>query len=246
MGQLFAVVNVHSQYTSEVAGSFVSAPPLGYNTALVQSTGTAELEDVIKHIIQQGSTVTRPDIVSVLEDFFTAIESMVLEGMNVNTPSANYGASIKGIFDGQADGYDPSRHQIAPKVTAGKRYRKAIKEQAQAAKQEAVKPKPNPLEYTDINSGERNSVLSPGGMGQVIGHRLKFDPADPEQSVFFMAPDGSSSTRVDVVGKNKPGELMFMVPDSLSPGDYMLVVRAGFGEDDVRIGALETTLTVAA
>ena len=108
-------------------------------------------------------------------------------------------------YDGQADGYDPSRHQIAPKVTAGKRYRKAIKEQAQAAKQEAVKPKP--LEYTDINTGERNSVLSPGGMGQVIGHRLKFDPADPEQGFFFMAPDGSSSARVDVVGKNKPGEL---------------------------------------
>jgi len=190
MGQLFAVVNVHSQYTSEVAGSFVSAPPLGYNTALVQSTGTAELEDVIKHIIQQGSTVTRPDIVSVLEDFFTAIESMVLEGMNVNTPSANYGASIKGIFDGQADGYDPSRHQIAPKVTAGKRYRKAIKEQAQAAKQEAVKPKPNPLEYTDINSGERNSVLSPGGMGQVIGHRLKFDPC-----LLYTSPSPRDRTR---------------------------------------------------
>jgi hypothetical protein len=46
---------------------------------------------------------------------------------------------------------------------------------------------------------------------------------------------------VDVVGKNMPGELMFIVPDSLSPGDYTLVVRAGFGEDDVRTGALEAT-----
>jgi hypothetical protein len=26
-----------------------------------------------------------------------------LEGMNVNTPGANYGVSIKGVFDGQAD-----------------------------------------------------------------------------------------------------------------------------------------------
>jgi len=145
-----------------------------------------------------------------------------------------------------ADGYDPSRHQISAKVTAGKRYRRAIGERAQAVKQEAVKPKPNPLEYTDINTGERNSVLTPGGMGQLVGHRLKFDPAAPEQGVFFMAPDGSSSTRVDVVGKNKPGELMFMVPDSLAAGDYVLMIRAGFGEDDVRMGTLEATLTVAA
>ena len=222
----------------------LTSDPTDY-MAMVQPTGTAELEDVIERIIQQGSTVTRPDIVSVLEDFFTAIESMALEGMNVNTPSANYGASIKGIFDGQADGYDPSRHQISAKVTAGKRYRRAIGDRAQAVKQEAVKPKPNPLEYTDINSGERNSVLTPGGMGQLVGHRLKFAPADPEQGVFFMAPDGSSSTRVDVVGKNKPGELMFMVPDSLAAGDYVLMIRAGFGEDDVRMGALEATLTVA-
>lgn len=57
--------------------------------AMVQPTATAKLEDVIKRIIHQGSTVTRPDIVSVLEDFFSAVESIVLEGMNVNTPGAN-------------------------------------------------------------------------------------------------------------------------------------------------------------
>ena len=113
------------------------------------------------------------------------------------------------------------------------------------SKQEAVKPKPNPLEYTDINTGERNSVLTPGGMGQLVGHRLKFDPADPEQGVFFMAPDGSSSTRVSLVGKNMPGELMLLVPDTLVAGDYLLVVRVAFGEDDVRMGTLEATLTVA-
>ena len=154
------------------------------------------------------------------------------------------GASIKGIFDGQADGYDHSRHQISAKVTPGKRYRRAIRERAQAVKQEAVKPKPNPLEYTDINSGERNSVLTPGGMGQLVGHRLKFDPADPEQGVFFMAPDGSSSARVSLVGKNMPGELMFLVPDTLVAGDYLLVVQAAFTEEDVRMGTLEATLTV--
>jgi len=60
-----------------------------------------------------------------------------------------------------------------------------------------------------------------------------------------MAPDGSSSTRVSLVGKNVPGELMFPVPATLVAGDYLLVVRAAFGEDDVRMGTLEATLTVA-
>jgi hypothetical protein len=81
------------------------------------------------------------------------------------------------------------------------------------------------LEYIDINTGERNSVLTPGGMGQVAGHRLKFGPADPEQGVFFMAPDGSSSARVSLVGKNMPGELMFLVPDTLAAGDCILACQ---------------------
>jgi hypothetical protein len=39
-----------------------------------------------------------------------------------------------------------------------------------------------------------------------------------------------------------PGE--FIVPDSLTASDYTLVVRAAFGENDVRTGALETTMAV--
>ena len=61
-----------------------------------------------------------------LEDYHSAIENLVLEGMNVNTPLANLGASIKGVFDGQADSYDPARHQLTATVSPGKRFRAAI------------------------------------------------------------------------------------------------------------------------
>ena len=210
--------------------------------AMVRATGTAELNDIIERIIQQGSTVTRPDIVSVLEDFFTAVENMTLEGMNVNTPVANFGASIKGIFEGQDDMFDASRHQLTATVSPGKRFRKIISEQGTVSKQEAVKPKPNPQDYTDINTEARNSVLTPGGMGQLVGHRLKFDPADTDQGIFFVASDGSA-TKVVVVGKNKPGGLIFMIP-TLPAGEYTIEVRAAFG-DEIRSGALDATLTVA-
>ncbi len=214
-------------------------------TALVQPTGTADLEDVIARMIQRGSTVVKADILSVLEDYHSVIESLVLEGMNVNTPAANYGASVKGVFDGQADSFDPSRHQPRATVSPGSRLRKAIRERGQAVKQEAVRPTPNPLEYTDVNSGERNSVLTPGGMGRVVGHRLKFDPADAKQGIFFVA-EGGGAVRVDVVGCNKPGELMFLVPAVMASGDYTLEVRAVLPQrEDVRTGALEATLTVS-
>jgi len=87
-------------------------------------------------------------------------------------------------------------------------------------------------------------VLTPGGMAQVTGHRLKFDPADAAQGVYFVA-EGGGETKVDVVGRNKPAHLMFIVPQGLAPGDYTLEVRATVYSEDVRTGALDAVLTVS-
>jgi hypothetical protein len=81
-------------------------------------------------------------------------------------------------------------------------------------------------------------------MGQLVGHRLKFDSQDPAQGIFFRAAAGGE-TRVAVVGQNVPTGLIFMIPAELDAGDYTLEVRAVFGGDDLRAGALEAPLTVA-
>ena len=210
--------------------------------ALVQSSGTATQADIVDHIIQQGSTVTRADIRSVVEGIETAIIYFVLDGKNVNTPLANFSAGIKGTFDGKDDAFDSSRHQLRGTISAGKRYRKEIAGKGRTGKVEARVRTPNPEVYIDINSGQRNSMLTTGGMGQLTGHRLKFDPADEKQGIFFIAED-NKATRVEIVGRNKPGDLMFTVPNLVS-GDYRVEVRAIIGVQ-VRTGALLATLTVS-
>ncbi len=212
--------------------------------ALVQPIGTADLDVIIERMIQQGSTVTKADTLSVLEDYFTAVESMVLEGMNVTTPLANFGASIKGVFNGQTDSFNQARHQITPTASPGKRLRGVVAQKGQPVKQEASKPAPNPLAYLDVSTNARNGIVTPGGMGQVVGHRLKFDASDENQGIFFVAADGTA-TRVTVVGRNMPADLMFMVPDGLAAGEYTLEVRAAFASNDVRTGALAVALTVS-
>lgn len=74
--------------------------------AVVTATRTAELDDVIQRMSERGSTVTKADIVSVLEDFQGALESLLAEGANINLPFANYSTSIKGVFKDQTQ----SRH----------------------------------------------------------------------------------------------------------------------------------------
>ena len=102
----------------------------------------------------------------------------------------------------------------------------------------------NPFQLT-FNSEARNSVLTPGGMGELVGHRLKVDPADDAQGVFFVTEDGAE-TKVAVLGRNKPANLMFLVPDSLTAGNYTLEVRAKiYSGEDLRVGALEVPLVVS-
>lgn len=209
--------------------------------AIINFTGSIDEEGVIEQMMRQGSTITRADIKAVLDNYHTAIITLVLEGFKVTTRTANYGASIKGIFSGAHDTFSSDRHHLEPQVSAGAELRREMHRNGRTGKMEGGINAPRLLAYTDVNSGSRDSLVTPGGLGRVTGYRLKFDPADPEQGIFFIA--GDASTRVEVVGKNKPGELMFLVPATLGPGSYTLLVQAAF-KDKLRQGKLLASLSV--
>ncbi len=215
-------------------------------TAIVRSSGSLDEDAIIEAIIGMGSTVTRADIVSVLADLYTAIEKGLLAGKNVLLPIANFSLSIQGVFNGVGDVFDPTRHRVNVVIRPGQRLRRTIAKQAEPEKIDRVLSNPLPVTFTDLNSGTRNSTLTPGGMGQLEGHRLKFQADDPAQGIFFIHEDGTE-TRVEVVGLNKASLLMFMVPASLTSGEYILEVRvvSGKGVDALRSGRLPVKLTVA-
>lgn len=209
--------------------------------AIINFTGSIDEEALIEQMMRQGSTITRADTKAVLDNYHTAIIYYVLDGFKVTTQTANYGASIKGIFIGPHDTFSSDRHHLEPQVSAGAELRREVHRNGRAAKQEGGINEPHLGVYIDVNSGSRDSLITPGGLGRITGYRLKFDPNDPEQGIFFIT-DGTR-TRVEVVGKNKPGELMFLVPASLDPGSYTLLVKAAF-KGKLRQGKLLASLSV--
>ena len=211
--------------------------------ATTQPTGTIGVDELVDRIIDQGSTVNKADIQGVFTGFSHALGNALLEGLNVITPWANFKTGVKGVFNGVGDTFDRSRHQVCVNVSPGAELRNLVKSQATATKVEAVKPAPNLIDFTDLNSGERNSLLTPNGMGRVLGYRLKYEHNDPQQGVFFVAAD-NTETRVEVVGTNKPSEMIFLIP-ALATGEYILQARASFGTEDIRTGSLDDVLTVS-
>ena len=222
--------------------NLMTEDPNDYMASVVASR-SVEMSDVIDRMVTRGSTVTRADILSVMEDFQGALENIITEGNNVITPFANYRVGIRGVFNGSTDSFDSSRHQILPLVNAGKKLKAFCLQNLSPVKSETNIKNPSLLEFLDHNSGERNTVITKGGIGQISGHRLNFNPEDTNQGIFLIAEDGSE-TRITVVGMNKPSQLMFSIPASLPSGNYTLEVRVIFSSK-LRSGNLNETLSVA-
>ncbi len=73
---------------------------------------------------------------------------------------------------------------------------------------------------------------------------MKYDEGQADEGVFFVATAGGA-TKVATVQKNKPSQVVFLVPAGLVAGAYNLEVRARIGGGtELRIGRLDHGLTV--
>lgn len=222
--------------------SKLSANPTGY-AGRILSRGIVELDEIAEEIAALGTTVSKPDVLNVIQHYNYIVAKLLARGETVNTPAARYRVSLKGTFIDEGDSYDPERHQLIVRLTPGPVLAKALRD-AQVERYVPDPAAPNLLTYVDTATGERNGVVTPGRMGRLIGRRLQFDPEDPEQGLFFRAADGSA-TRIEDVGWNKDRHMMFVVP-SLPAGDYGLEVRAVVGAQGLRTGVLGDMLHVDA
>ena len=224
----------------------VSSDPNDY-AAIVKPIDSVELDRVADRIIERGSTTTQADILAVLEDTIAACESMLLDGMRINLGGlVELFPRVKGIFDGATDTFDPSRHTLDVGANPGARVRNTVRHKGAVVKDEAIKPAPNPVEFRDVASDTTNDQITASNIGQLSGSRLKFDPEASDEGLYFVA-DAGGETKVPTVQKNKPSQLVFLVPN-LVDGTYHLEVRARMGSGtsarELRIGRLDSTLTV--
>jgi len=216
--------------------------------AHVEITATANMETIAQHMLDQGSTVTSADILAVLEDAIKACEALLLEGYSVNLGGlVRLQPSIKGIFHGANDKFDPSRHRVDVGATPGTRVRNKIRHDGKVKKDEAIMPLPDLITFQDVISHTTNTTATPNGIGTIIGHRLKFDPNQPDEGIFFKVAGMPPEIKVTYVQRNMPAELIFINPATLVPGtQYYIFVRARVqGGTELRAGRLNITITAA-
>jgi len=214
-------------------------------SARVLSNKVHDLDSIIKEMLKRGSTVTEADVRAVVTVLFEVVTDEVADGNFVNLPLVNIRPSVTGVFTSVGDSFDPSRHIKGATLSKGT----ALINKINAAKMEKIsQPTPTPMliEFTDINSGTTNSILTPGGIGQIVGGELKFNPDNADEGIYFIAAD-NTPTKVAVLANRTEGKLMFSIPAGMASGTYRLEVRKAYGTTNlvVRSGSLADLLQVA-
>lgn len=200
--------------------------------------------EIAKRILERGSTVGEADILAVISLYNQVVVSYLQEGYFVNTPLANFRPSVNGNFTGMADRFDIARHSLKVSVSPGADAQKAMRD-VSPEKVEGSLPAPLLLEFMDISTQTVNDKLTPGGLANLVGSRLKYDTANPEDGIYLVDAT-NNATKVISVATNKPSELVFMIPAGLTAGDYRLEVRVAYTQaKTIRTGALDLLLTVS-
>ncbi|WP_020531605.1 DNA-binding domain-containing protein [Flexithrix dorotheae] len=212
--------------------------------ATVKPMGSLTPEQLVERILAKSTTVSKADVLAVLSLYEEVKQAALKEGYSLVTPTGNFRLSIGGTFNSQTDRFDPSRHEIRVNISAPTPMVNFIR-QASVEKVEGSIPSPSILELQDVTSNTTNQTLTPGGLVNIAGKRLKFDPANPDEGIFFI-DSANTATRVDAVADNKPARLIFMAPGGLAKGDYKVEVRVAYTQNNViRIGQLGQVLKVA-
>jgi len=210
--------------------------------ARVSATDVYDVNRIAAEMQKYNSTATIADIKAVMEILFFVVSDKVSSGCNVRLPIVNIRPSISGRFNSPIDNFDPTRHAVNVKVTAGEMLNSSITN-LQVTRYDSVERAPSLKQFVNCFTGNTTGYNA-GFIGKVMGSELKFDQANTDEGLFFVNIESGAEVKVLHFGKITNAELMFTLP-VLTKGEYVMEVRKAYCSDkEIRKGALKKTFTI--
>jgi hypothetical protein len=202
--------------------NLLTAAPNDFS-AQPQNVRSCSQEDIVNRMAGRNTGLSISQINAVLDDYIREVCLIIAEGGGINTPLVNIFPSIAGVFHGAADTFDARRHRIKSNLTPGVQLRRATAG-VKTQKVQTADPIPFIVEVHDVTSNTTGELLTPGGVVQIRGGRLKLATANPENGIFLTGEQGQS-VKLGTVIENRPARLIAALPADLPAGAYTLEVR---------------------
>lgn len=217
--------------------NLLTAEPDDY-MAQVADSQVYTLDEIVDRMTRRGTTVTRTDLVAIMQLYGEECAAIVEEGGSLNTPLINTSYSITGVFTGEDDNFDKTRHTLKLNITPGTLLKKSIKK-AKTSKVESSNTDPYITKVSDKVTSNTSEIKT-GSVMELLGSRLKFDKEDIEQGVFAVSSSDGKAYRCPTVIENKPARVIVLLDASVPAGEFTVEVRTKMGSTGHQLKTLKT------
>jgi hypothetical protein len=191
---------------------------------------TYDLPAIFQRISARYPGLTPTQISSAVYEFFGEVVTISEDGGAVNTPLFHTQFSMPGVYEGAMDSFDSKRHSVKLNLNSGTLLRNAV-QKVKLEKVVVSETLPHILEVKDMTSEVVNETLTPGGVMQLRGAKLKFLKKEDDNGVFLIN-EQDEAIKLPQVIENKPSRIMAMLPADLPQGAYFVELRTTFAGTD--------------
>ena len=204
----------------------LTADPSDY-TAVPDLNGTYNVRSLVEALQAEGMEIQAETAVDIITRFNRKAAEMTTSGYSVNTGLVVMQPRIRGKFTSQT--FDPQKHKVYISVRQGVAMRKAIAD-ATVEIQGEQESKMTIYLVEDLSTDTPSNTLTKGKNARILGAMLKIDGEDPSVGITFTHTATKTATRIDRkdVVRNKPSELVILVPDTLAAGKYEVSVTTQY------------------
>lgn len=205
------------------------------------SSDVVEYERFVEIMAAGRTALSQIEILGAMQLYKEELQKQLAEGKTVKTPTGSFYMSAAGSMESIDESYLPNDQTNNHAVRLHHKRDSAFENSILLGLKIVREERPNlaiPSLRAVLAAGEVAGLIRSGGMVQIKGLRLRFDPKAADQGVFFEDAAGVE-VRSPFYPMILPGTVLAGVPDTLAPGSYAVVFRAAVNGKDVTVGRFE-------
>ncbi len=212
--------------------------------AIVQDPVKRTIDEIVAQMTTPGSILKETECVAVMHRFFKILGENLEKGEGFTSEYLILSPGVNGVFQ-QDERFTEGKHKRKVDQRLGTYLKESLKRMA-LEQIPANVPKPVIKTVFDIKSKTLGEQLTPGGMIELKGEKLKImDTADAQQGVYFIHSSKKTEYKSTYLHINEPKTLSVEVPEGLPRGEYDIEVRTiSQNAKNIKKGKFSETLTV--
>ncbi|MBN2627563.1 MAG: hypothetical protein JXA95_12925 [Spirochaetales bacterium] len=200
--------------------------------ARIDQNKTLRQDDIVRLMVGKNTTVTRQDVLVVLDLLKETVKEQVLLGNPVIMELFRAKMGLRGIFDSTLDEFDSKRHTPSLNFSATKEFRNDLIHSASFEKMTRLSKRPEIQHIFSFASRAFETEFSVGSVIQLHGSWLKPAEGLPE---IFLRREGAAKDDlipVDTILTVSDQKVMCRLPDGAEAGTYHILISDDGSNDE--------------